>query len=643
MSNFDIIKDIEGKEYLMFNSSELYDDSQIGNKLDDYEILRKLGHGTFGKVFKVLSKLNSKVYAMKQLNIKKIKEDNEKAYQLAINEITFLETLDNPHIIKYYKNFIEGDYLYIIIEYVANGDLKGFIEAHKIINKHIPEEDIWNIILQCMGALKYVHSTGVIHRDIKPANLLMDNNKIVKIGDFGVSALKINDENKKYLNGKDFKNKEDIQYGKTFVGSGSYMAKEVFIGDEYDHKVDVYSMGVSFFEMCYFHSPVRLSEIIDNNGNIKNTFERIVHPNDKNVHYSKELLNIIELMLEEDKNKRKTSKEILEMVQKEFSKKYVKNSSIDSIVRCLYSCIPLTKRFLNIPLFQICNKPITIAYIDCLKSVSKPSILSWINSIRYFRQTLCSENPKLEGTKEIEPRFVFAFFLKELHKELNNSKISSNKNKHLIISGEKESKTSKVEVMLKYVSELYTKFNSIISNYFLGLNKITNFCNKCGIRTFSFKSFLFVTFNLEHILKKNKIYELNLQEQFIKQKYNNTEKWFFCSKCLQKTKHSIYKEYYSLPNLLIISIQRGITYEYKTPITIALTLDLTQLVELQYSKKKFQLVGLLGRKVKNGNEIFFSIIAKGKEWYYCEEINIKKISVTSNANLYGDILMLFYM
>ena len=192
MSNFDTINDVDGKEYLVFDSSELYDDSQMGSKSDDFELLRKLGEGAFGKVFKVRSKINNKVYAMKKLNIKEIKEENEKAYQLTINETSFLEGLSHHHIVKYYKKFIEGDYLYIIIEFVANGDIDGFIEAHKRFNKHISEEEIWNILYQCMTALSYVHSMGVIHRDIKPANLLMDNNMIIKLGDFGVSALKKN-------------------------------------------------------------------------------------------------------------------------------------------------------------------------------------------------------------------------------------------------------------------------------------------------------------------------------------------------------------------------------------------------------------------------------------------------------------------
>ena len=103
MSNFDTITNTEGKEYLVFDSSELFDDSQMGNKSDDFEILKKLGEGGFGKVFKVRSKRNNKVYAMKMIDLEELQEKGEKASQLIMNEIKFLEVLVNPHIIKILK------------------------------------------------------------------------------------------------------------------------------------------------------------------------------------------------------------------------------------------------------------------------------------------------------------------------------------------------------------------------------------------------------------------------------------------------------------------------------------------------------------------------------------------------------------
>ena len=140
------------------------------------------------------------------------------------------------------------------------------------------------------------------------------------------------------------------------------------------------------------------------NGNIIYKFQKIVKKEDKNVHYSQELLNIINLMLEEDKDKRKTSEEILNMIKNEYNRRYVKNTSIDSIIRCLYTLTPLTTNFLNMNINQVQNKPISKAYIQCLQSVSNPSLYARINSINYIRQTLGSENPKIKGSKEVEPR-----------------------------------------------------------------------------------------------------------------------------------------------------------------------------------------------------------------------------------------------
>ena len=647
MSNFDVIKDANGKEHLIFDSSELYDDKLIGNKPEDYEYLTQLGEGAFGKVYKVRSKANNKIYAMKKLNIEKLRNDSMKAFQLALNETSFLEGLSHPRIIKYYKNFYEGNFLYLIIEFVENGDMKGYIEANKIFSKHIPEEDLWNIFLQCMEALSYVHSMGVIHRDIKPANILVTNNMAIKLGDFGVSALKNKGEDDQYINANYnmFKNQSQMQYHGTFVGTRPYMAKEMLDENEYDQKVDVYSMGVSFFEMCYYHIPKKVYGKRDQNGNNVFIFTRIVKDEDKNVHYSKELLDIIELMLEEDKDKRKTSKDIYEMIRTEYFKRYVRNSSIDSIVRCLYSCNELTNNFLNYPNQQINNKPFTYLYIKCLKSITEPNIESWINSINYFRQELLLENQKLQGTKEIEPRFVFAFLLKQLHKELNFPQDTQNKaNLHLIISGEEESKTSKVEMMLQFINDYLSKINSIISNSFLGLMKETFFCNFCKIKTYQFSSYFFVTFDIEKMTSKNNntINELDIVEQFAKQNRTMKKNELYCSKCLNKTNHSCYKQFYSVPNNLIFSIQRGVMNKHKTPVKIEENLDLSKDVEFQFCKKHFTLVGFLGSIIKNGNESFFSVIRFNNAWYNCEGTNIQKISSPSNYKSNGDILMLFY-
>ena len=148
----------------------------------------------------------------------------------------------------------------------------------------IPEELIWNFLLQCYSGLTYIHQKGVVHRDIKPENLLLDDNLIVKIGDFGTSGL--------YRNLQIFEKYEEMKIYKTYIGTRGYMAPEVEKEIKYDEKLDIFSMGVSFYQICYFIRPDEILKQYDK----------------EKANYSQELFNLIFLMLERDMNKRKGSK-----------------------------------------------------------------------------------------------------------------------------------------------------------------------------------------------------------------------------------------------------------------------------------------------------------------------------------------------
>ena len=645
----ELIKDLDGRTYLAFDKPSYNETINTFNsslKSDDFEVLMKLGEGAFGKVFKVRSKLDNNIYAMKKLNIHELREKNEKAYQLTINETEFLSHLSHPHIIKYYKSFVEGDFLYILIEFIENGDMESFIEAHKSLGQHIPEDELWSIFLQCMKGLVYVHQQGVIHRDIKPANLLMDNNLTIKLGDFGVSAVKTEDEENstqyKNANYNFFKNQENMQYHQTFVGTQNYMAKEIVDENEYDQKVDVYAMGVSFFEMCYFHIPKKCSKKRDAYGNITFVFKKVEEPGDRDVHYSKEMINIINLMLEEDKDKRLSSEKVLELIQEEFSRKYMKNTSIDAIVRCLYSYQDITKHYLSLNQNQIAKKQITQAYIKCLNSFTNQNIEEWFNSIKYFREIICVENTKFDKTKEIEPKLVLAFLINRLHNEMNNNSYNeTNSNKHCILSGEQKAKTSKQEMLLNFVNELLPKFNSFISKQFLGLMKISNICRECQIKTYSFNSFFFATIDLETILNQNKLPVLNIENGF--QIQNNIMKNVnkYCLKCIMQTQHIEYKQFYSAPDFLILSIQRGIDYSYRIPVIFNEMMDLSQLVEM--GGKQYRLIGFVNKN--HEKDIYYSIINFNGMWFKCEDKSI--IQVSGDIRIYfndqkGEVIMLFY-
>ena len=629
MNNLDTTEDEEGKEYLIFDKSEIYDDSQMGDKYEDFIIIKKLGRGSYGNVFKVKSKKNNKIYAMKAFDVKYLEHYNQIK---STKREDLLKYLSHPHIVKYHKQIIkEEKNIYHIYEFIPNGDLGGFYKSHKIWKKQIPEEEIWNLLLQSMEALCYIHSKKLIHRDIKPENLFIDNNMSVKLGDFGVCAL---------MSDSPFKNiDEEVKFHQTSIqiGTDGYIPPEVH-SKNYDQRYDVYSMGISFFEICYFHGPDDKKK-----------------QEDKNVHYSKELLDIINLMMEKIKDNRKTSKEFLDMIKKEYSKKYVKNTSINSIIRCLYAFSPLTMYFL-INKFE--NKPITEAYIQCLKYIAENPLKQEISPINEIRQILGSLDSKLEGSKEVDPIYIFQVLIKELHKELNKPpEITPYKNEFLI-----NAELNKEEMMIKFINKTSNKLNSFISKSFRGLIKTSINCegNKCDFRTFKYTNFFYITFNLEKLIeKKNDINEINIKLGLYSQTDHNEINSLYCKKCLKKTNHYSYNYFYSLPNLLIIYIQRKLSDKYtkqkeKIPIKISEILDIedkddNEKKNKQFSKgffknckTKYILVGFLGKIDSNGNEKFFSVSKYQYSWILYEGNKINEIKSLSDYKPIGDIIMLFY-
>ena len=641
--NLDIITDQDGKDHLIFDSSELYDDSNCGSSSLDYEILRSLGTGSFGSVAKVRSKRNQKIYAMKKVDLNKIEDD---ALRLSKNEIKYLQGLRNRHVIKYYKHFEENGILYIIIEFMNNGDVSKFMEAHQKLNIHIKEEMLWNIFLQSMTALSYVHSKGIIHRDIKPGNLMMDNNLIIKLGDFGVSALldKNPYENLNKKNQKQtfiFKKNEEMLCNGTICGTPAYMAKEMLPTDDdedkmYDQKIDVYSMGCTFYELCYFH-PYKEK---DPNSYDNLQFIRVVKPGDKNVNYSNELLKIINLMLEEDSNKRPTSSEILELIQKGYTTKYVKNSSIESVIRCLSAFPNLTSNFFALDIYQQ-NKPICYKYKNCLASINNQN-QNWNSCINEFRQLLGTENSKLEGSKEIEPRVMLGFLLDRIHRELNNVNNMQNNNCHLIITNTEEVKTNWSEMFIKFNSDFQKSFNSIISNNFLGFVKIENTCQSCKLTTFNYKNFCFVTFDFEKInLAPGQ--NFSIPDGLLNQNSMAQSTELFCGKCLDKKEHQVFKKYFIMPMCLIISFKRGAKCQIKTKIQVQDVLNLNNVAEFNNSPKNYKLIGIISRVGDCGNEHYSSFIIKNGQWVSFSGENtfgVSPMAALTNEN--GDIVMLFY-
>ena len=138
-----------------------------GEPFADYEILTKLGEGTYGKVYKVKNKLNNSVRAMKQIEKHWLGDINDSE---VMKEITILKSLNHPYIIKLYEYYVTDDYIFLISELCNEGDLQSKIVKIKIF----PEFIVKIIMLQVFKALMYLNEKRIIHGDLKLENILVE-------------------------------------------------------------------------------------------------------------------------------------------------------------------------------------------------------------------------------------------------------------------------------------------------------------------------------------------------------------------------------------------------------------------------------------------------------------------------------------
>ena len=199
------------------------------NPKDKYKILKKVGEGGYGTVWKVQHIKTGLIRAMKR--IPKVRKKNVKVEEI-INEIETLKKLDHPNIVKIFEFFVEADGYYLITEYCNYGELFDVIKEKGFLSEEIAA----NIMYQIFSAVYYCHSTSnIIHRDIKPENILIesiDQNTHfynIKIIDFGTA--KIYEKNK---------NEDKI------IGSAYYIAPEV-LNKNYNEKCDIWSCGVILY------------------------------------------------------------------------------------------------------------------------------------------------------------------------------------------------------------------------------------------------------------------------------------------------------------------------------------------------------------------------------------------------------------
>ncbi len=200
---------------------------QVGDRVGDYEIVSVLGAGGMGKVYKVRNIISERVEAMKIL-LPNLESDPDLADRFT-REIKVQGSLDHPNIAGLHTAQRVNNQLVMIMEYVEGVTVEQELHAGPI-----PLEKGVQYISQVLSALSYAHARGVIHRDIKPANMMLTRTGVVKLMDFGIAKLSADPKL--------------TQTGRT-VGSLYYMSPEQINGAALDARSDLYSLGVSLYEI----------------------------------------------------------------------------------------------------------------------------------------------------------------------------------------------------------------------------------------------------------------------------------------------------------------------------------------------------------------------------------------------------------
>ncbi|XP_076625822.1 serine/threonine-protein kinase Nek5 [Colletes latitarsis] len=247
---------------------------KISMHINDYVFEALLGRGTFGSVYIVRRKRDSKPFVVKEQVLNNT--INALPFKNILEEIECLHTLRHPNIVAYYGAWMENNRSYILMEFATRCTLKDLLEKRQ---EPLKEDDALYLFSQVVLGVRHIHFKKILHRDLKPENIMLTGNygNIVKIGDFGVS--------------KNFQDSKDPSIT-CRAGSFYYMAPEMLKGQSYDFKCDVWSMGVILYEMVTKRLPfpgTTLPEIMEMTCNEQ--------PRPLRKHTSEATINLISKML----------------------------------------------------------------------------------------------------------------------------------------------------------------------------------------------------------------------------------------------------------------------------------------------------------------------------------------------------------
>jgi serine/threonine protein kinase len=213
----------------------------IGQTIAGYRLLRVLGKGGMGAVFLGLDAAQSQAALKILLPSQYVLSETRTTFQARfMREAKALSSLNHPHIVAVLSYGKLDELSYIVMDYLPGGTLSARIQAQK---RALPFVEIKRYATQLASALDYAHMQGIVHRDIKPGNVLLDADGDVFLSDFGIARF--------YDSSPDVLSTVQVSLTSTgeIFGTPSYMAPELFRGEQAEPAADIYALGVMLYQL----------------------------------------------------------------------------------------------------------------------------------------------------------------------------------------------------------------------------------------------------------------------------------------------------------------------------------------------------------------------------------------------------------